>query len=125
MHALSTALTALDAFNEWAGKLNKMIGYDKWITNRIGSFLAVFNAALKRNDEGKGWIIGDKPSIADLCVVDLMMRYRKVKPDLYKNNQFTELKAMVDRFEELPQVNKWLTSDEYKPYLEGKGFSSL
>merc|ERR1712242_595032 len=122
LQSMSTALTALDAWNEWAGKVNKVLGYDKWITNRIGSFVNVLQAVLKRNNEGKGWMFGDNPSVADLCVVDLMRRYRHVKPDHYKNNKCTELKEMVDRFEALPQVKKFLESDDYKPNLTGKGF---
>jgi len=125
MHALSTALTALDAWNEWMFKKNKWIGFEGWITNRIGSFLAVFNAALKRNDGGKGWFFGDSPCIADLFVVDLLRRYKKEKPLHFQNNPFTELRALVERFEKLPQIKKYIESERYQPFQEGKGFASL
>ena len=72
IYALQVVLTIWDAFTEWISKINKAIGFGKWIQTRIGSYLQVIEEQLKRNNDGKGWFFGDKVSVADVFVVDFM-----------------------------------------------------
>jgi len=113
-HSMQVALTVWDAWDEWAFKKNKTLGFDKWITNRIGSFLDVLQAQLQRNNDGKGYFFGDKICIADIFVCDLMRRYRHSKKQHYQQCKYDLLKQHCQRIEEHPQIKEFLASDRYK-----------
>eukprot|EP00483_Globobulimina_turgida_P001915 UN01917 len=125
IYALQVALTAADTWSEWYNKKNKAVGFGKWITNRIGNFLAVLENQLKRNNDGKGWFFGDKPTIADVFVADFMRRYKFSKSDHYETCKFSVLKEHCKRFEEFPQINKYIESEEYKKVCGQSGFLAL
>ena len=107
-------LTVWDIWDEWAFKQNKSMGYDKWITNRVGSFLEVFTQQLKRNKDGKEWYFGDKISVADIFVCDLMRRYKYTKSEHYKQCKYDILKSHCHRVEQYPEIKKYLNSERYK-----------
>lgn len=113
-HSMQVALTIWDMWDEYAFKKNKAIGFDKWITNRIGSFLNVLQAQLQRNNDGKGYFFGDKICIADIFMCDFMRRYKHSKPQHYKGNKYDLLKKHCQRIEEYPQIKNFLSSERYK-----------
>eukprot|EP00484_Ammonia_sp_Unknown_P000724 CAMPEP_0197020498 /NCGR_PEP_ID=MMETSP1384-20130603/1299_1 /TAXON_ID=29189 /ORGANISM="Ammonia sp." /LENGTH=265 /DNA_ID=CAMNT_0042448135 /DNA_START=60 /DNA_END=854 /DNA_ORIENTATION=+ len=87
IYALQTALTVWDAWSEFYGKMNHFLGFEKWIDSRIASYLDVLEAQLSRHKEGAEWFYAEKPSIADVFLVDLMRRYRNEKEQHYKDNK--------------------------------------
>ena len=109
------ALTAADVWSEYFGKYQgDKEPTDDWIKSRVYKFFGVMEAQLKQNKEGKGFYFDDAPSIADVFVYDMLMRFRLIKPDLYKECGFELLKGFVTRFEELPAIKAYLVSDRYK-----------
>ena len=124
LYSLQIALTIWDAWSDFAGKINRAIGFDKWITTRIGSYLNVFQEQLKRNGkEGKeGYFFGDKPSVADVFLVDFMRRYRKEKKQHYMESPFKLLRDLVDRFEAIEQIKNYLESEKFKSSINDKKY---
>ena len=105
----------MDTWNEFYGQYQG----DKEPTNdfiktRIYKFFKTLEAQLKQNDGGKGFYFDDKPSIADVFVYDIFVRFKLVKPDLYKECGFELLEGFLTRFEGYPAVKSYLSSDKYK-----------
>jgi len=121
-------LTVYDVFSEISNKrqeLNKgnntedekQQTLNEFLNTRFSTFLEFFEAQLKRNNDGKGWFFGNKPTFADVQVADLMRRYELGANDHYKECKFKLLKEHQKRFENVDKVKAFYASNRYpKPF---------
>ena len=74
----------------------------------------------------KEWFVGDALSIADFVVYDCIYLHNEVAPETLA--KLPNLKAHMQRFEALPKIQKFLTSDKnykglvpsFAPYYQKK-----
>jgi len=116
-------LTVYDALTETSNKRSeinkddqksneqKQTVVNEFLGGRFASYLELFEAQLKRNDEGKGWFFGKKATFADVQVHDVMHRYSLGAPDHYKDCKFKLLKDHQKRFEAIDKIKAYYSSN--------------
>jgi len=57
---------------------------------------------------GKGWVVGDKPSIADVKLYYIYERADKKILSEHMSKHFPHLASLINKFEQLPNIAKYL-----------------
>ncbi|HWK74741.1 MAG TPA: glutathione S-transferase [Povalibacter sp.] len=87
---------------------------------RIPKFLGYFERVLERNPTGDQYLVGDKPTYADLSAFQMIagLRYAfpRVMAELAKN--YPKLLALHDRVAGEPRIARYLRSDRRIPFNE-------
>jgi len=85
--------------------------FNEFLNTRFSSFLELFESQLKRNNEGKGWFFGNKPTFVDVQVDEVMRRYELASNDHFKECKFKLLKEHHKRFQNLDKVKAFYASN--------------
>jgi glutathione S-transferase len=113
---------------------NNIIGYgydSSMIATRLPNYPEACKPLLKawvRNLEGKQWLMGSELCYADFLLYEVLDWHRLMKADIYDSDDLRDLAKYLERFEEIPSVKKYLTSDRYQnwpitsPYAKNFGY---
>lgn len=82
--------------------------YIKALCNELGHFERI----LSKNNEGKGFLVGDQISFADYNLVDLLRNHQVLAPDCLSGSPL--LSAYVTRICSRPKLEAFLSSDAHK-----------
>ncbi|XP_069485144.1 glutathione S-transferase P [Ambystoma mexicanum] len=74
--------------------------------------LQSFECILSKNHGGSGFIVGDKISMADYCLLDILIIHQVLAPECLKD--FPLLSAYVARLSARPNIKAFLESDAHK-----------
>ncbi|CAI9610517.1 unnamed protein product [Staurois parvus] len=78
----------------------------------LSTELGYFEHILCKNNEGKGFLVGDQISFADYNLVDLLLNHQVLAPDCLSG--FPLLSAYVTRITSRPKLEAFLSSDAHK-----------
>ncbi|KAJ8022538.1 Glutathione S-transferase [Holothuria leucospilota] len=74
--------------------------------------IALLEKALKANNDGKDWFVGDKVTLADVIIFNTFYDFL---PAVFERNQgeytpsgFPLFTSFMERFRALPQIKKWI-----------------
>lgn len=81
---------------------------DLAVTKIIPGFLTLLEARLCLNEDGEGYFVGDKLSMADIASYHILSSVLSRFPGLLDN--FEKLKAYVDRIGEEENIKNWVES---------------
>ena len=83
-----------------------------FLENRLPVFLDMLEKALKMNNQGKGFYIGDTMTIADLVVYNFMRGYRSSAKDHFNSNiNIPTIKEFIQRMDSNEKIAAFLKSD--------------
>jgi len=68
--------------------------------------LAFFTLWLKKNGEGKGFMVGDKMTLADITLYSVFEKVEGIAPGVLAD--YPELKALNDRVASAPKIAAWV-----------------
>ena len=85
----------------------------KFMETRLPKYLMHLEECLKKNREGMGYIVGNKLSFADICILNMMRGYRGSALEHYKaNHNIPLLKGLEVRLREEESIKTYLASDK-------------
>ncbi|KAJ8281424.1 hypothetical protein GJAV_G00067520 [Gymnothorax javanicus] len=92
-------------------------GKDAYITD-LPNHLCYFEAVLAKSTTG--FLVGDKASIADYTLLDVMLNHLVLSPKCL--DSFPKLKSFVDKMSARPKIKAYMDSDAYKKLpINGNG----
>jgi glutathione S-transferase len=91
-----------------------------FLANRVPKYLGYFERVLTRNGRGRGWLVGARPTYADLSMFQVLtgLEYafpRTMKRVLRRHRRLTALRHAV---EQRPRIASYLQSDRRIPFNE-------
>lgn len=85
----------------------------EWYCSSIPLFLATME---KRVLDGKPFLLGDLPCLADIRFYDLLAKFRIIQSDLLSDTDFKIPQSLLDfvaRIENLPRLKEYLSTEQY------------
>ena len=79
---------------------------EEYTGTTIKPFLAKFERILQDNKEGQDFLVGNKPTWADILLTSLMDKATQLKSDLLEPHPL--LKAHTDRVHNLKGIKEWI-----------------
>jgi glutathione S-transferase len=87
---------------------------------RLPKYLGYFQKVIERTRPGQTWLVGDKPSYADLSMFQVIEGLRYAFPRWMKKHEreYAKLRALRDRVAEFPTIAAYLASPRRIPFNE-------
>jgi len=76
----------------------------------VPKWLGFLTNALKKNNGGKGFFVGDSVSLADIHAYNFLWSLSQHEGQSGMLDNFPEMKALVERVGALPNIAKWVAS---------------
>jgi len=113
----------LDGEEEWRSKYSKVIYGENYEQNMvlykesIPSHLRTFENVLKKN--GTGFFVGNRLSVADIALFDILDIHTILKPDCLDN--FQPLKSFKKKIEQSSKIDEYLKSNRRRQKVNANG----
>lgn len=111
------AFHAIDSTGSYASQKEATQPFiEKFAANRLPRWLKFFERMLLANNGGKGFVVGDKCSYADLALLHVLRATAAQFPEAWAKTEVPTLKAFVVRISERPKLAAYFKSNRVIPF---------